>query len=201
MTQLSRNEQVIKYFAQQCKGIPRKRLVKMAYLSDMVARQYLGHAISDLSYVAYHFGPYPPEIKETVDSLVEKELAWTEETGRAAPDEIRKILLFDTGRPTSFSFSRGEVEVLAFVVRNYLDMPMDELLTDVVYETAPFKVAKENGGDRPRIPMEMVDNTGTAELGFNLEEILLAEEQVASGQARVGSEGIDAIRGRLSARH
>lgn len=99
---LSRNAQLLKYFAQQSRGIPRKHLVKMAYVADLVARQYLGHAISDFNYVVHYFGPYPQEAPDAIAELEREGLAWTQVTGRTDEHDVSFKKLFDNGKRTLF---------------------------------------------------------------------------------------------------
>jgi hypothetical protein len=60
------------------------------------------------------------------------------------------------------------------VTTNYVNMDTTEFINLVVKETAPFKAASRM---RERLPMEMVDNQGTALVGFRLEEVLRAERE------------------------
>lgn len=200
-TPLSRNAQLYKFLAQQCRGIPRKRLVKMAYMADLVARQYLGRPISTFNYVVYHYGPYPPETPETIEELSSRGLAWVQESVKAAPDDYAFKKLYDSGKPVVFDFTLGENEVLAYVVRNYLDMDTEELVEDVVYQTRPYREALSSGRLREPIPMEIVDGEGRRELGFDLERVLKAERQAAEGHSLTSQEYFDGLRNRLADRH
>jgi hypothetical protein len=202
VTTLSRKAQLFKYLAQQCPGIPRKHLVKIAYMTDLVARQYLGHPISDFSsYVVYYFGPYPPETPDAIAELQAEGLAWTQTTGKADQDDVAFKKLFDTGKPTVFDFSLGENEVLAYVVRNFMNMDTAELVEDVVYSTAPFQAALQTGRFKERIPMEIVDGEGAKEVGFDLEKALEAERQVEEGAYLGAREYFDGLRNRITQRH
>lgn len=198
---LSRSLQLYKYLAQQCAGMPRKHLVKMAYMADLVARQYLGHPISELEYVVYYFGPYPPKTPDVIAELERRGLAWAQPGHKAGQDDYAFKKLFDTGKRVVFDFTLGENEVLAYVVRNYLKMDTDELTEDVVKDTAPWKAAVVSERMRERIPMEMVDGEGLNEIGFNLEKVLEAERQAESGDYLTAREYFDGLRNRIAARH
>jgi uncharacterized protein YwgA len=194
---ISRNAQLLKFFAQQYPGIPRKRLVKMAYMADLIARQYLGHPISEFEYRADHFGPYPPEITDALAELEAEGLAWTRATEATAEGPSWKQL-FDSGHRIVFEFSLEENEVLGYVVKNYLNMPMEELLEDVVYQTTPYKASESF---RERLRMEMADNEGKKLVGFDLRAIINAERQVDAGEYLVAREYFDGLRNRIAARH
>lgn len=182
MPDISKTAQAIKYFAQQYqslpghKGIPRKRLVKMLYMADLLAREYLDRPISVLEYYRDEFGPYDRAVKDFISELIDSDLA----NERVEWDnEYEYKRLVDAGQPIVFEFTRGEYEVLRYVAANYLAMPMEELLRDVVYRSPPMQ------GDPPEgkpLNMDMVNGLGTRSVGFDLEDVLQAEEEVASGK-------------------
>jgi hypothetical protein len=194
---ISRSAQLVKFFAQQYPGIPRKRLVKMSYMADLIARQYLGRAISEFDYRADHYGPYSPTIADAIGELEAEGLAWRRDTEPSAEGPSWKKL-FDSGNRVVFDFSLEENEILGYVVRNYLTMPMDELLEDVVYQTAPYRAAR---AFRDRLPMEIVDNEGRNMVGFELGAIIHAERQVESGEYKLAREYFDGLRNRIAARY
>jgi uncharacterized protein YwgA len=196
-TKISKNAQVLKFFAQQDRGIPRKRLVKMVYETDIIARQYLGEPVSTFEWRLFQYGPYSREIPSAVDELVACKLAWTQET-EATEDGPGWKRLFDSGQPIVFDFKLEENEVLAYVSANYLNMPMDELLFDVVYETKPMKAAKHL---HERLPMEIVDNEGRNLVGFDLGRIIKAETQVRAGNFLTAAQFFDGLRNRIAARY
>src|SRR5437868_6258499 len=127
--QISRNAQVLKFFAQQDRGIPRKRLVKMVYETDIIARQYLGGPISTFEWRLFQYGPYSREFPLAVEELVAVGLAWTQDI-EPTEDGPGWKRLYDSGKPIVFDFKLEENEVLAYVSTNYLSMPMEELLWD-----------------------------------------------------------------------
>jgi hypothetical protein len=196
-TQVSRNAQVLKFFAQQDRGIPRKRLVKMVYETDIIARQYLGEPVSTFEWRLFQYGPYSREIPSAVDELVAGRWAWTHET-EATEDGPGWKRLYDSGQPIVFDFKLEENEVLAYVTANYLSMPMEELLWDVVYETKPMKAATQF---HERLPMEIVDNEGRNLVGFDLARIIKAEEQAKAGEYLTAPQFLDALRNQITARH
>jgi hypothetical protein len=190
---LSRNAQLVKFFAQQYRGVPRTRLVKLIYMADLLAREYLGEPISTLDYYKYKHGPYDEAIESAVGELVASKLA----------DDIRDPWgrglykrVVDLRQSIPFDFSLGESAVLDYVVTNYRDMDMKELLVDVVYETKPFKAVSRY---KQKLPMGIVNNAGTAAVGFKLEEILRAEQAGRSGDFVTLSEFVDELRAKAPA--
>jgi hypothetical protein len=177
---VSRDAQVLKFFAQQCRGIPRKRHVKLVYLADVLAREYLGHPISSFEYVRLYYGPYDRRFPEVAQELVLAGLAEEVTEHRTAyPAPQRTIRLVDLGLSVPFEFSLGELEVLRYVTENYLDMPMEELIEDVIYETEPMKAGVS---EESRLPMELADRRGVDAVGFDLEAVLAAEREIAEGK-------------------
>jgi len=197
---VSRDAQLLKFFAQQYRGIPRKRLVKMAYMADLLSRQYVDHPISDFRWIAYYHGPYSFEIPEAIQELERNELAWARELEATPEGDVSWKLLFDSGKRVPFDFSLGENEVLAYVVANYLNMPMDELLWDVVYPTTPFKAGIAEGFGKP-LPMELANSEGKRIVGFDLEAVIRAERQVEAGQYQIASDFFDGLRASITARY
>jgi hypothetical protein len=197
---ISKNAQLLKFFAQAYRGIPRKRLVKMAYMADLLARQYLERPISDFRWIAYYYGPYAFEIPEAIKELETQELAWAREVEPTPGGDVSWKLLYDSGQRVPFEFTLGENEVLGYVVANYLDMPMDELLWDVVYPTPPFKAAVAEGFGS-QIPMELANGEGKRLAGFDLEAVIMAERQVEAGEYVTAPSFFNALRASITERH
>jgi hypothetical protein len=192
MTQVSKTAQVARFFAQQygAPGIPRKRLVKLAYMADVLARQYLGRPITDLQYIKDHYGPNARELEDYTRELVTAEMA-DEFTQRS--DGIRWIRLQARGQTGPFDFTLGETEILGYVTENYLEMEMDEFVELVVKTTDPFtQVARE--GDP--LPMEIVNNTVRTAIGFDLERLALAERQATEGDYITLAQFVNGVRAR-----
>ncbi len=196
MPPVTKTAQVLKYFAQQygTKGIPRKRLVKAAYMTDVLARQYLGRAITDLAYIKDHYGPNARELPTYTRELVASELA---DEVRERDESISFIRLKDRGRAAVFEFTLGELEILGYVAKNYLDMDISEFIDDVVKESDPFKAVEREG---ELLPMERLDNTKRRELGFDLERVVSAERDAKEGKYLTLATFADAIRAQITAR-
>ncbi len=194
---LSRNAQLVKFFAQAYRGVPRKHLVKFIFEADVLAREYLGKPISTLRYRRDKYGPYDPAIDQAVQELVdaghaeEKRDPWYSSGIRGAHHRV-----MDMRRPVAFDFDLGESAVLDYVVRNYLDMPFEEFLRDVIYETAPMKAGVRKGD---ALPMDDLNHTGTKRVGFHLSEVLQAEEAGRRGDYVTLSAFVDELRAQAPA--
>jgi hypothetical protein len=178
---ISKTAQAALYFAGRYKalpggkGIPRKRLVKMLYLSDLYAREYLGHPITELRYYKDEWGPYDRAIKDYVSELVDAGLA--EE--RLERDEELEYKRLDPKKSLRPDFSAAESEILAYVAKHFLPMPMGELLRDVVYNTIPMEPDPPDG---VKLDLDVVNDRGRDEIGFDVEELLQAEEEIKAGR-------------------
>jgi hypothetical protein len=188
---------LVKFFAQLYRGIPRKNLMKLIYEADVLAREYLGHAISEFLYVRYKYGPYARAIEDAVAELVaaghveERRERWF-----TFGDEGAYHRLFDLHRAVAFDFDLGESAVLDYVVTNYLNMPIKEFIQDVIYETAPMKAGVSM--ERP-LPMELANNAGTRKVGFRLYEVLEVEQAASRGDLVALSDFVDELRSQAPA--
>ncbi len=195
MASISRNAELARYFAQIYPGVPRTRLVKLIYLADLIAREYLSRPISEFRYQFHHRGPYDAAIEHAVAELEGRDLAWQSDDRSG---EVRFKRLYPNGAPLAWSFTLGENEILGYVSSNYVRMPMNELLDDVVYESHPMKVA-----ERRFIPLDMdsVNGRGTRAAGFDLEAVLRAERQAEAGDYKTLRTFGDELRAAITARH
>ncbi len=195
MPELSKNAQLLKFFSQQYghPGVPRKRLVKLAFMADVLSRQYLGKPISSFVYIKDHFGPNARELPQFTGELATMGLSF-ECTER---DGVRTtIRLQDSGQAIEFGFSRGETEILGYVVKNYLTMDIGEFIDAVVKKTEPFLAATFEGEE---LPMSMIDGSGREQVGFDLEAILAAEHEAIDGKGSTLAEFSRALRADLTA--
>jgi len=197
VTELSKTAQVLKFFAQQHgpPGVPRKRLVKLAYVSDVLARQYLGRPITDFQYIKDHYGPNDRSLPDYVRELEEAGYA---EQGREFNPPWRTYRLRDAGRPVAFGFTPGENEILGYVATNYMDMDLDEFIEEVVKATDPYKAATREG---ERLPMHLLDGMAREEIGFDLEAVIRSEQQAEAGEYVTLSGLAGELRAQVSARY
>jgi len=104
--------------------------------------------------------------------------------------------LVDRRRPVSFGFDLGESAILDYVATNYLNMPIDEFIKDVIYETPPMRAGVPKG---KRLPMELVDHTGSRKVGFRLYDVLEAEEAARRGDVIALSAFVNELRSQAPA--
>jgi len=189
---LSRNAKLVKFFAQAYKGVPRKHLMKFIYAADVIAREFLGRPVSEFTYSHDRFGPYDPALDEAVGELVTAGLAEEKrDPWRFRDSEGAYKRLFDHHTPIAFDFDLGESVVLDYVVTNYLNMPFDEFMHDVIYESPPMKAGTKKGEP---LPMEALDNKGTDRVGFRLAEVLKREEEGRAGRYIMLTKFVDELR-------
>jgi hypothetical protein len=197
MQSVSKTAQTLRFFAQQygSPGISRKQLVKLVYMADVLGREYLGHPITAFTYKSDLYGPNVVDIDDPVEELRGQALA---EQYTSYDRNIKRIRLRASHVPMVFDFTLGENEILRYVVENYMPMPLDEFIDDVVKETAAYKAAERIGDE---IPMAIADGTKRDEIGFDLEHILNAEKQAAEGNSMTLGEFFDELRTEITTRH
>lgn len=182
MPQLSKTAQLLRFFAQQYgpPGVPRLRLMKLAYMSDLLAREYLGQPITDFAYYRYTLGPYDDAIIAAIREVVDAGLGANRvEWGENGP--TRRLLA--NGVPIVFDFSAAELEILTYVTTNYLHMDMEEFVRDVVYTTKPMiPLLDAKPKDRKPLDMDQLNGAIVAQYGFRLEDVLEAEAAIRAGK-------------------
>ena len=181
---LTRNEELILFFARRCSGFAgRTKLVKLIYMADHEAYRFLGEPISEFRWTRRDYGPFDPAFYDAQESLEARELLAIEIHG----DWHR----FQGAGPTpDFSFTPAESVVLEHIVKEYVPMKTEDLMTNVVYKTRPF-VAVENE-KFATIPMDMV----SGEMGgLDIESIQAARQRIRAGQGVPLADALSAIRG------
>jgi uncharacterized phage-associated protein len=110
------------------------RLVKLLYLVD-VERVASGRTpLTGLRWVFYHYGPYAPELPDTLERMEGHEViaeGWQDSRlYRAAP-----------GAPSGEDWVPGTRALVDTVIRRYAALDTNELLDLVYFHTAPMKDA------------------------------------------------------------
>jgi|SRR6185437_4501898 len=154
--EFTRAEQMIAYFVRHCERSPgRTRLMKLLYLTDFESRRAMGHPLSELKYVWYNHGPYDFSLNAHLRRLSEAGV-------------IEEVCVQYPYGATGYEYSAGPVEipllfkpeedaVLDYVCRMYSTGELRDLLEDVVYETAPMKIAQEQGALGVALNMDSVN--------------------------------------------
>lgn len=175
MPPLTRNAQVLKYLAERVGPVGATKHLKLAYLADLVAREYLGDPVSEFEYIWYDNGPFDSAFYHARQEL---ELAGLGRERRQRLSGGKEKRTFrDSGESIEYGFSEAECHILDFVADSFGSVPLARLL-GLVYETEPMEQASEEGAP---LPMDVADNTGRVETGFDLEGVLLARRQAEEG--------------------
>lgn len=190
-TQLSKEEQMIAFFVErlQEKGVGRTQIQKYVYLADYEARRFFGKPISKVPYVWHHYGPYDKELPEKLDRLKKGDVI--REMPMDLPGGLSGFRYRRGDKPAPFAFSPDELVVLQFVCDQYSDLPLKELLTEVVYATEPMKKAQAEKGRSQKLDMAMVDNVRSTELGLPIAELLDRSRSAMAGHV-IAFEVLDA---------
>jgi hypothetical protein len=192
MANLSRSAQVLGYFLEDRGTLNHTRLLKLAYLADLSARRLLGRPITAFEYYFHHHGPFDSSLYGALGELKQAGLA--DERTEYYSDRKYEQRVTWTGGTRPAAFTAAEREILDYVTRTYAQMPLDQLLNEVVYETQPMKAARRGS----RVPMAEQDNAERNEIGFDLEEVLAAEREALQGNYMTGQDFFDALRATIA---
>lgn len=194
---LSREEELVAFFVNRCAGnLGRTRLMKLLYLADYEARRYLGRPLSGIKYVWHFYGPYEPKLPEWIDSL--KGSGVIVEEPMTYPSGVTGYLYTPGPRSPSASFAPAEMEILSYVCRQYSQVPLRDLLDDVVYQTEPMLKAQEKGAKNQPLEMHIVDNSKSNELSISFEELLERRRQLQAGEYLPHAEAMAAVEQQLA---
>jgi hypothetical protein len=189
MAGLSRNAQVLRYLLDVAPGVGHTLLAKFAYLSDLLARQYLGKPISEMEYIFDEHGPFDAwRFYRARDELV----AGGHITH--GPAEIGGYPGFEmrpTERPVRYELTEPEREILSWVARTYASWTATDFCNRVVYTSKPMKDAKPG----EHLNMDQM-NHEPDDLEFNLEEMLAGERAAAEGRVRPLADVLNELRAR-----
>jgi hypothetical protein len=188
MRDLEKNARVLKYFAQRtAEELGVTKLLKLAYLTDLHAREYLGRPITSFAYKFHNHGPFDPQLYGAVEEMDRRR--WGRPEKRWFLQGRMKRALVNVGSIPEVGFTPAEEAILDFVHRCYTHLPLPALLK-TVYETEPMKVARRN---RP-VPMDIVDNAAKDSLGYDLETVLEQEREIERGNYMLASDFFNALR-------
>ena len=189
----TKNARVLKYFAQRAPGsLGVTQLLKLAYLADLHAREYLGRPITSFEYTYYRHGPFDKRLYSAVDELARRKWVRTESQSIFGGKSRRAVI--NQGEFQDLDFTPAETRILDYVARTYGSLPLDVLLARV-YETEPMKAARQDG----RVPVEMADNRARDALGYDLEAVLGEEREIERGNFTSSGNFFDGLRAEIVA--
>ena len=176
MTNLPKNAKVLLYLAQRCgRPLGATKHLKLAYLADLISRQYRGKSITRFRYISYDRGPFDSAFYAAREQLVGAGLGT--ETYRRLSANVYERLFRPSDEETDLDLEPGERQVLDYVCDRFGRMTLPKLLR-IVYDTPPMKEAERQGD---LLPMESVNNSEADRLGMDLDELAAAEERVRGG--------------------
>jgi len=186
---ISKDAQVLRFFASKRGRIDATAHLKLAYLADLCAREYLGRPITGFSYRWHNHGPFDSAFYSAREELVTQGLAQEHTTTYPGVDYTGRTLVNLPGRVKS-DLTAGERMVLEYVNTHYGDLPLDGLLK-IVYETEPMQMVEKRG---QRLPMDEVNDRGREDLGVDLDELASAQERVRAGEYLTLNELVGELR-------
>jgi hypothetical protein len=173
---------LIRYFVERVPGAGRTQIVKFLYLTDLESGRYLGHPISDLNYILYDHGPFDSEILAHLDLLCAMDYLEGEQVRYPNGKFGWRYKATDKPLPLTGTSKEG-LAILDYVAANYGRTPLQGLLEEVVYQTAPMVDAKEREAYGHRLRMELVDNEARVP-GLELERVVASVDQLDQGGGR-----------------
>lgn len=136
----SKLQECVIYIVYRLGRVIRTRIVKLLYLVDLESFKQLKRPLTGLTYKSYYYGPYSPEIIESVKKLFGFEI--TEECVTTEDGDICYVYKIGpnprfTKDPPEF-FTGKEKLVIEQVISKFGNIPLNELLNHV-YATPAFK--------------------------------------------------------------
>jgi len=119
--------------------VGRTKLMKLLYLTDLLARRKLGRTVTGATYRFYFYGPFSTEVLDALDALVERGILEDR-------PELTKFGVAHNYQPTKLAESlnveeaipEDEKAILYEVIKRFGRMNLLKLL-DIVYATGPMK--------------------------------------------------------------
>ena len=175
-----KTKELIYFFICRLGGdLGRTKLIKLAYLADLISRMSTGRPITSYVYQLFEHGPFDPGLYETIKALEKDgciEERFVEELGGN-----RYALRGDQADPGSLS--EEEMFIAERVGEDYGRLPLDILLDEVVYRTEPARRARDARALRTPLDMEACDNRIKDQLGVDLPTFLASKKAFAVGKA------------------
>jgi hypothetical protein len=172
---------LIRYFLEKVPGAGRTRIIKFLYLIDHDARQFLGRPISQLQYIRHKKGPYSYEFDrqlkqmEIAGDVTAEQFAYQGSAGYS----------YHVAEPLDAEpFAPEEKVILDYVADLVKKSSLNELLDDIVYQTAPMvEAVKQRKPLGQPLNMALVDNIQRIP-GLELERMLRSLDNVDKGNVR-----------------
>ncbi len=151
-----------------------------------------------MRYRWYRFGPWDEKFDECLSALRE---TGSIEAERYPFQGYYGSLYHNLATEEHHTLTDAEQAILDYLIQEYGQKCLKELLDDVVYETKPMKDAQERGAFNQALRMELVDNELRSGFGdVDFEELVAAEKDVQRGLSIPISEVLSGLERRNSSR-
>lgn len=171
-------------FAHTERPYPVTWLLKVLYLADLEAREWLGRPITSLSYTFHHHGPFDANIYSALDGL---ELAGVvesqERSGITATGEYWEGRYYAAAgkRQGGCLLDPAETAVIDSLIHRFSGSTASAIKR-LSYDTQPMRVAQSKGRGTS-IDMTTEDRRASREhAGLDVDSVLQAESEVARGE-------------------
>lgn len=111
------------------------RLVKLLYLIELEYYRHNRERLTDLNWMFYHYGPYPPNLRAVLGEPEIETFSW--KSGKTSQQIVRDEDTFME------AFAGSDVEsLISHIVKEWGDADLNHLLDHVYFETEPMQRAK-----------------------------------------------------------
>ena len=189
--------QIVKYLVSRLPGrLGKTKIVKLLYLADLESRRLMGKPISEMRYRWYNHGPWDERVDVCLKALTE---------AKSIEVEIYPMhgwygsLYHNLGGNIDSGLSQAEKRILDYLIQEYGQKKLKELLEEIVYETTPMKDVRERKAFNEFLRMELVDNELRAAFGdVDFEDLVAGENDILEGRSTPLSEVLSELEHRNS---
>lgn len=121
-------------------SLPKTKLVKLLYLTDISAMRQLGKPLTGIHWKYWHFGPYSAEIDTAIQEIVGRSIDELE----VITKDGRRILTYEAVEPQEIEHEYGLEERLTIysILKRWAVEELKDILNYVYFETEPMAEAE-----------------------------------------------------------
>lgn len=162
---------------------PSTWLLKLLYLADCEAEQWLGHPITDMAYVFHHYGPFDDRVYTCLDELESNgKVTLENKSGATNRGEVWEGTYYRVKRKLrTSSLCDAERAVIDALMERYRGRAASQLTQDA-YKTTPMPIAQKRGRGSKVDPKSGRNVERRRHAGLDVAAVLRAREQAKRGE-------------------
>ncbi len=134
-----KTKQFILYFIKENPKSSITSLMKLFYLSDLIANKRVGRQISDFEYKRWHFGPFDKNIYRYIESFMKDGIVKSESDYGVTGEEFNVFFVNNKEKEINFDkLKEEEIEIIDELIETMKGYGA-KILTDIAYKTEPMK--------------------------------------------------------------